>query len=305
MRIVSLLPSATEIVCALGYQKDLVGRSHECDYPPGVERLPIVTEPHLEAAGSSGDIDRRVKELVRRGLSLYSVDVEKLKELGPDVIVTQSQCEVCAVSEGELEQALSHWVEHSARIVSLKPDSLDDIWEDFRKVGRAMGDVGAAEDLIKNIQKEIKKVRSIVANLENRPKVLCLEWLDPLMAAGNWMPELVAMAGGSNLMGTAGAHSPYVSWEEVRRSDPEVLLILPCGFDIARSKKEMNLLTRLPGWGDLSATVQGRVFIADGNQYFNRPGPRILDSFYILAELLHPNEFPPRYEGKGWIRIST
>lgn len=303
-RVVSLLPSATEIICALGFQDSLVGRSHECDFPPGVKTLPVLTAPHFEAEGTSIQIDRQVKDLVERGLSLYKVNTEKLAELKPDIIVTQSQCEVCAVSEKELEAALADWVGKPAQIVSLRPDSLEDIWEDFRGVGRALGDLSAAEKLIASMQREMAGVKEKLAEVKKRPQVLCLEWLDPPMTAGNWMPQLVEQAEGKNLLSEVGKHSPYVTWDEICEAKPEILLILPCGFDIARSKKEMDALTRRAGWHEIPAVKQGRVFITDGNQYFNRPGPRILDSLYILAEIFHPDHFPPRFADKGWIRFS-
>jgi iron complex transport system substrate-binding protein len=303
-RIVSLLPSATEIVCALGFKDSLVGRSHECDYPPQIKTLPILTATHFAVEGSSLEIDRQVKTLVEKGLSLYKVDTKKLAELKPDLIVTQSQCDVCAVSEKELEAALSDWVGKPAQIVSLQPDSVEAIWEDFRKVGRALGDESRAEKLISQIQREISQTKEKIPSSKESPKVLCLEWIDPPMSAGNWMPELVEMAGGNNLLSEVGKHSPYRTWEDILRAQPEIILIMPCGFDIMRSKKEMGLLVSQPNWHELPAVRQDCVFITDGNQYFNRPGPRLLDSFHILTEIFYPEIFPPRYRDKGWVRFS-
>ncbi|MDX1386911.1 MAG: cobalamin-binding protein [bacterium] len=301
IRVVSLLPSATEIVCALGFQETLVGRSHECDFPPEVTQLPVVTAPSFEASGSSRQIDASVKGLVEQGLSLYRVNTEKLQELKPDLIVTQSQCDVCAVSEKELEAALSDWVGKPAQIVSLKPYSLKDIYEDFRRVGNALGQPKSSEKLIQQIQTEIHDSQKELPPQAQWPRVFCLEWMDPLMAAGNWMPELVHLAGGHNLSAEPGEHSPYVSWEDVKQANPDILLLMPCGFDIARTQKEMNLLEGLPGWGDLKAVREGSVYISDGNQYFNRPGPRLLDSFKILLEIFHRSKFPEKFKDIGWV----
>ena len=304
-RVVSLLPSATEIICALGFRKSLVGRSHECDFPLEVKNLPILTAPHFPAEGTSLEIDREVKTLVEKGLSLYKVDTEKLAELQPDLIVTQSQCDVCAVSEKELKAALCDWVGKAATIVSLQPDSLAAIWEDFRKVGRALGDEDSADQLITRIQADMSRSRDKIPRHGPKPKVLCLEWLDPPMTAGNWLPELVELAGGENLLSEAGKHSPYQTWEQIARAMPEIILVMPCGFDIPRSKKEMGILLSQPNWKKLPAVQQGRVFITDGNQYFNRPGPRLLDSFHILTEILHPESFPPKFVDLGWVRFSS
>jgi iron complex transport system substrate-binding protein len=304
IRVVSLLPSATEIVCALGFKGALVGRSHECDYPPEVEKLPVLTAPHFAADGSSREIDHQVKALVERGLSLYKVDTDRLAKLQPDVIVTQSQCDVCAVSEKELAAALSDWVGKPAQIVSLQPDSLAAIWEDFRGVGKALGDEARADQLIYQIRGEISQTKKKIPLQKKPPKVLCLEWLDPPMTAGNWMPELVEMAGGKNLLSEAGKHSPYQAWEEIFRVQPELILIMPCGFDIMRSKNEMGALISQSNWHDLPAVRHNQIYITDGNQYFNRPGPRLLDSFHILTEIFHPDFFPPRHCDRGWIRFS-
>lgn len=301
VRIVSLLPSATEIICALGYQMALVGRSHECDFPPEITRLPVVTAPQFEASGSSREIDSRVKDLVEKGLSLYRVDTKKLQDLNPDIIVTQSQCEVCAVSETELEGALSDWVGKPAQIVSLKPFTLRDVYKDFLRVGEALGNGKGAEKLIAKIQGGIQKAQENLPPQAEWPRVFCLEWMDPLMAAGNWMPELVHLAGAYHISGEAGEHSPYVSWEEIKQANPDIMLLMPCGFDIARTRAEMGVMENLPGWKDLKAVRKNRVFLVDGNQYFNRPSPRLLDSFKILLEIFHPGKFPEKYKDIGWV----
>ena len=302
VRIVSLLPSATEVVCALGFEKELVGRSHECDFPRGVANLPALTEPKFKVEGTSAEIDRRVKRIVGDALSVYRVDTAKLRELHPDVIVTQSQCEVCAVSESDVEAAVAEWLGARPRIVSLAPYALADIFKDLRRVASALEAVDRGEVLIAQLRGRMEAIAAQASALGTRPTFACIEWIDPMMAAGNWMPELVAMAGGANLFGRAGEHSPWMKFEELAAADPEVIMISPCGFDIARTMAELPALTRDSQWSTLRAVREQRVFIADGNQYFNRPGPRIVESLEILSEILHPQAFHFGHEGAGWRR---
>ena len=303
MRVASMLASATEIVAALGFRDELVARSHECDFPAGVDALPCCTEPKIDLRGTSREIDDRVKAIVQEGLSVYRVDGDKLKALRPDVIVTQSQCEVCAVSETDLRQAVCDWLDATPKIVTLKPDTLADIWTDIQNVADALGAPARGRALIASIQDRMTDVASSAGSLGERPTVACIEWIDPLMAGGNWMPELVAMAGGANLFGTAGKHSPWMTWEELRRGDPEVIVVMPCGFDIDRTRREMPALTSRADWPRLRAVRAGRVYLTDGNQYFNRPGPRIADSLEILAEVLHPQRFDFGHQGRGWVAL--
>lgn len=300
LRIVSLIASATEIVCALGYREQLVGRSHECDFPRSVSELPVCTEPKLQTEVSSREIDEQVKRILTEALSVYRVDAEKLRALRPDVVVTQSHCEVCAVSLRDVEQALCDWIESRPQIVSLEPDSLGDVWRDIRRVATAFDAAARGEELVAELQQRMSRVQGTAATLAQRPTVACIEWIDPLMAAGNWMPELVEMAGGVNLFGVAGKHSPWMTWEELRAKDPDVIVVLPCGFDIARSRQEMPALTQKPDWKELHAVREHRVYVADGNQYFNRPGPRLAESLEILAEILHPAPFSVGHKGAGW-----
>lgn len=299
-RVVSLLASATEIVSALGFRDALVARSHECDYPPGIEALPCCTAPKIRVDGTSLEIDQRVRTVVQEGLSVYRVDGDQLKALRPDVIVTQSQCEVCAVSEKDLRAAVCDWLEARPRIVTLKPDALTDIWRDIEQVAEALDAEDRGRSLIHDLQERMRALTEAAAKLSGRAKVACVEWIDPLMAAGNWMPELVAMAGGANLFGEAGKHSPWMSFEGLQAADPDVILVMPCGFDIARTRAEMPALTSRPGWGRLRAVRDGRVYLVDGNQYFNRPGPRIAESLEIMAEVLHPDAFDFGHRGVGW-----
>lgn len=301
-RIVSLIASATEIVCALGFEDQLVGRSHECDYPPSVKRLPQVTSPKFNVEGSSAEIDQRVKSIVQEALSVYRVDAQKLETLKPTHIVTQSQCEVCAVSLKDVEQAVCELTSSRPVIVSLEPNSLDDVWADIRRVGSALGAADRAEQLIDELKSRMDDIVQRTHWLERDPTVAYIEWIDPLMAGGNWMPELIEMAGGVNLFGEAGKHSPWMTWGELVAKDPDVIFVSPCGFEINRTLEEMHLLGDKAEWKGLRAVASGRVYVADGNQYFNRPGPRLAESLEILAEVIHPNVFHFGHEGAGWVR---
>jgi iron complex transport system substrate-binding protein len=302
-RIVSLLPSATEIVCALGAQGQLVGRSHECDFPPGVEALPACTAPRLDVRGSSAAIDRDVRELLRRALAIYDLDLERLRALEPGVIVTQTLCEVCAVPLEQVQAAAQACLAPDARIVALEATSLAGVWEDVRRVAAALGAPAQAEALLAGLHARVAAVAARAQALPARPGVVTLEWIEPLMAGGNWMPELVALAGGRTLLGEAGAHSPTVTWPALQAADPDAILVLPCGFDLARTRGEAARLRALPGWQRLRAVQAGRVALADGNRYFNRPGPRLVESLEILAEVLHPGAFDFGHEGDGWERM--
>jgi iron complex transport system substrate-binding protein len=300
LRIVSLLASATEIVCALGLADRLVGRSHECDYPPSVKQLPACTGPKFDPDGRSYEIDQRVKAIVQEALGIYWVDAARLEALQPTHIITQTQCDVCAVNLATVEAAVCQVASSRPAIVALEPNALADIWRDIRRVGAALGVPVQADRLVAGLQHRIDAIATRSRALAARPSVACLEWLDPLMAAGNWMPELVELAGGRNLFGAAGRHSPWLTWEALAAADPDLILITPCGFDIARTLADLPLLTERAGWHDLRAVRAGRVYVADGNQFFNRPGPRIVESLEILAELCHPATFRFGHAGVDW-----
>jgi iron complex transport system substrate-binding protein len=304
-RIVSLIASATEIVCALGFEDQMVGRSHECDYPPSVLRLPQCTSPKFDVEGASRDIDGRVKAIVEQALSVYRVDARLLEDLKPTHIITQSQCEVCAVSFKDVERAVCEMTSTRPAIVSLEPNSLGDVWQDIRRVASALGEPSRAEELIDQSISRMEAITRRALAAQASPTVACVEWIDPLMAAGNWMPELTVMAGGVNLFGEAGKHSPWMTWEELVSKNPDVIVVTPCGFDIKRSLEEMHLLSGRPEWAGLKAVGASRVFVADGNQYFNRPGPRLVESLEILAELFHPDLFHFGHEGAGWVRYNV
>jgi iron complex transport system substrate-binding protein len=299
-RIVSLLPSTTEIACALGFQQALVGRSHECDFPPGVEHLPILTEPKLDASATSARIDDRVKQLVGDGLSVYRVDAEKLRELRPTVILTQDHCQVCAASLRDVEEALTTWLGERPRVLSLNPNGLEEVWNDISRVASELGVEARGRDYVAELGERVAGIAEQTVRIRHRPSVACVEWIDPLMVAGNWVPELVTLAGGNSAFGEKGGHSAWLEWESLRAADPEVIALLPCGFDIERTRRELGPLIAQPGWGNLRAVQAGRVFITDGNQYFNRPGPRLFESLEILAEILHPDHFAPKHRDTGW-----
>ena len=303
-RIISLLPSATEIVVSLGLTENLVGRSHECDFPSGVERLAVCSSTKIPVHGSSYEIDARVKEIVAEGLSVYRVDVELLRQLEPDLILTQTQCAVCAVTPADLEQALCTWVGTQPTILSLEPNDLENVWKDISRVGEALGVSEKARDLLASLKGRLSKIREKTDAVESRPSVAAIEWLGPLMAGGNWMPELIQTAGGRSLFAKAGEHSPWLDWAQLVEADPEVILLVPCGFKIPQTVADLELLTRNPAWSKLRAVREGNVYLIDGHHFFNRPGPRLVESAEIVAEILHPNRFAFGHRGTGWISLN-
>jgi iron complex transport system substrate-binding protein len=305
VRIVSLIASATEIVHALGLGEFQVGRSHECDYPPAVASLPVCTAPKFVVDGNSRDIDTRVKTALRDASSVYDVFEDVLERLQPTHIVTQTQCEVCAVSRSGVERALSGRYGSRPAVVALEPNSLASIWDDIARVAGACGVAERGEELIQSLQARMREIAMHVTLAGPRPRVACIEWLEPLMAAGNWVPELVEMLGAENLFGETGRHSPWMTWRELAASDADVIVAMPCGFDLQRTREELYWLTSREGWNDLRAVRTGRVYLADGNQYLNRPGPRIVESLRILAETTYPAAFPSSLEGRGWERLSA
>jgi iron complex transport system substrate-binding protein len=299
-RIVSLLPSTTEIACALGFEPALVGRSHECDHPPSVMRLPALTEPKLDASAPSRDIDSRVKALVRDGLSVYRVDPERLRALRPDVILTQDHCEVCAASLSDVEEALASWLSAAPVVVSLDPRTLGGVLASVMQVASALGAADRGRDLAAELSGRIAALAERAQAQAAWPRVACIEWIDPLMAAGNWMPELVTLAGGTNLFGAIGQASPWLDWPALAAADPDVIVVMPCGFGLHRTRAELAPLLAQPGFSELRAARERRVFLADGHRFLNRPGPRLVESLQILCEILHPEAFEPAWRGDGW-----
>ncbi|MBI1313706.1 ABC transporter substrate-binding protein [bacterium] len=286
-RIVSLIASATEIVSALGFQDSLVGRSHECDFPPEVENLTVCSEPRIDVTGTSLEIDQAVRRTVRDALSVYSVFRHELERLQPTHIITQTQCDVCAVSLRDVEAAVCGMVVSRPAIVSLEPMCLANIWSDIERVAESLDATESGQSLIQSLQFRLDDVKKRVPQATQRPRVFCLEWLEPIMSAGNWVPELVEIAGGKPILCEAGKHSPYVTWDDLLEADPDVIAIMPCGFDMERTKQELHLLTDDLHWSQLRAVQNRRVYLTDGNQFFNRPGPRVVESAEILFEVLH------------------
>jgi iron complex transport system substrate-binding protein len=305
LRIVSLISSATEIVHALGLGRFQVGRSHECDYPACVAGLPVCTNPTIAVSGSSAEIDRLVKERLSSAASVYQVDSGLITSLCPTHIVTQTQCKVCAVSLEDVERAFQAELAMDSHIVCLEPYALDDVWRDIRCVASACGHKDAGEALTASLQGRMLNIQNRAKASRSRPSVAAIEWLEPLMAAGNWVPELIEMAGGENLFGMPGAHSPWMSWDQLVATDPDVIVALPCGFDLPRTRGEMHWLSDRAGWGNLRAVREGRIFVCDGNQFMNRPGPRLAESLRIFAEILYPELFEPQLEHLGWERFQA
>ncbi|NBX76855.1 MAG: cobalamin-binding protein [Proteobacteria bacterium] len=298
LRIVSLLSSATEIACELGLEKNLVGISHECDYPLSIRSLPIASEIKINPALPSASIHNSVLERVEKGLSIYRVKPEILEELKPDIILTQHQCEVCAVSPKDLEEAVRSLTKKDTVVCSLSAFALDDICKDFRKVGAVTGREKEAEDLVTRFWIRLNQVNAKTGtHLKVRPKVLALEWLDPPIIAGSWIPEMITLAGGDPMIVDGPKPFKKVSWEELHEQQPDKILIFPCGWSIERTLEEMKLpqiKEKLEAWPAFKSVP---VAVCDGNQYFNRPGPRIADSLEILGAALWPEKFPTKRYG--------
>ncbi len=302
LRIVSLLPSATEIVAALGFGDALVGRSHECDFPPGVEELPVLTAPLIDPSGSSREIHEQVGKRLADAASVYRVDADLLRALAPTHVVTQVHCEVCAVSLGDVREALGGGSEPAPVLVALGASTLAEVMADIERVAVALGAAAEGASATRALSGRLQAIEADAVRAPRRPRVATIEWLSPPMAAGNWVPELVRMAGGENLFGEPGRHSPWLAPNALAAADPDVVVVFPCGFSLERTESEAHLLRDIPGFDRTAAAASGSVFLADGNQYFNRPGPRLVESLEILAEILHPERFPFGREGVSWKR---
>lgn len=306
MRIASLLSSSTEMLFALGLGEQVVAISHECDFPPAARQKPRVTRTTLAADAASGRIDEQVRELIQQGRPLYELDVARLAQLQPDLIVTQAQCDVCAIRHADVLDAVATTpaLRH-ARVVSLNPQSLEDVLADVLRIGAAADRAEAARQYVAALRERIERIAQVSRQLElsQRPRVACIEWVDPPMIAGNWVPELIDLAGGKQNLATPGEHSTYANWEAVRAFDPEIIVIAPCGFDLARTLAEWPAMPRLPGWAELAAVRASRVYAVDGNAYFNRSGPRLIDSLEILAHLIHPDRFTAPAAAAAWQRV--
>lgn len=304
-RIISLLPAATEIICALGLSNNLVGKSHECDFPVEIQNLPICSEAKFLSGADSAKIDAQVKEILTDALSIYTIDKDKIQSLKPDVVITQAQCEVCAVSEKDVELALADLLAQQTKLISLAPNTLSDILREIKEVAVFLDVEEQGNILVEDLEERIDIVKHKLKFFPDKPKVAVIEWLSPLMVAGNWIPELVEIAGGNPVLAENGKHSPFVEWQQIYDENPEVIIIAPCGFTIGRTLQEIDLILNLPGWRDLNAVKNNRIYIADGNAYFNRSGPRIVDTIEMLAEMITPKYFAFGYEGEGWIKFES
>ncbi len=293
MRIVSLLPSATEIVAALGLADQLVGISHSCDYPEEILGKPVLTRPCLEPKSlGSPEIDAVIVQQVREGRSVYELDTEGLKAVAPDLILTQELCDVCAVGYRDVIRALAE-LRRRPEVLSLDPCFLGDVFRDIQRVAVTAGVPERAKLLVSRLRRRLETVAERAKEAEVRPRVACLEWLDPLYTAGHWVPELVELAGGRDVLAAKGEPSRKISWEQVLMARPDVLVLMPCGFDIPRTVKELPLVTGRPGWGGLPAVKAGRAYAVNGHAFYNRFGPRLVTGLEFLAHLIHPDLFPP------------
>ena len=300
-RIASLVPSATEIVAALGLGESIVARSHECDWPPAVAQAPACTRARIDTTLPSGAIHAEVGALLSAALSLYDLDTDILRAARPSHIVTQDQCAVCAVDLPAVEAAAARFLDAPVEIVSLAPMRLADVWADIARVGAALG-VDAAP-VCASLRGRVAAIAARASALPAR-RVVTIEWTDPPMSAGNWVPELVALAGGIDTLGAAGENAPTVDVAAVQAADPDAIVLMPCGYDLPRTVAEGRALLADPAWGALRAAQAGAVYATDGNAFFNRPGPRLVESLEILAEILHPAHFGFGHRGAGWDRLT-
>ena len=303
MRVASLLPSATELLFAIGAGPDVVGVTHECDWPPEARGLPVLTANLLDHAGRpSGEIDRHVRAAVHQGSGIYALDAARLAELEPDLIVTQELCEVCAVSYRQVESAVRE-LPGEVPILSLEPESLDDIMETAVVLGRATGHEAEAERLVDEMRHRIAAVEALPPVGGGRPAVACLEWTDPLMAGGHWVPEMVRLAGGDDVLGAERERSAEVAWEDVVEAAPDAMVLMPCGFGLLRSLEAAPEVTRRAGFDTLPCAQSGRVAAVDGSGYFNRPGPRIVAGLEMLAAILRTAPGDPLPAGAAWVPL--
>jgi len=301
MKIASLLPSATEILFALGLGDSVTGVSHECDFPPEARSKRVLIRSRITHTESAAAIDAQVREFLARGESLYSVDFDALREIEPDLIVTQDLCHVCAATPDDLASALAQ-LPRQPRVITLNPHSLADVWADILRVGEATGRKEQAEDLVAEWKKSVEAIERGVTGLD-RPRVLCLEWLDPPYVAGHWVPEMVARAGGEDVLGHAGEPSFRVEWPAILAARPEFVFIMPCGYDLEKAAAEFRTLELPQGWNDLPAVRDGRVFAVDACSYFSRPGPRLVHGLVILGLTLHSRHLPAKVSDDAIRRI--
>ena len=302
MRIISLISSATEIVNSLQCTNDLVGISHECDYPDPIKGLPVCSEPRFDVNGKSIEIDQNIKSLLQEALSIYRVKEDIIRLLKPDIIITQSQCDVCAVNIKDVRIAIEQTIGINPEIISLSPTCLEDVWNDILELGIALEKESIAKKLVKNIENDISIISKKNKN-KDPLRIGCIEWIEPLMFAGNWVPEIVQIAGGKSLFGVAGEHSNWSEYEELYQHDPDKIIFMPCGYNMNKTKVELSNLTHDARWKSLKAVKTNEVYLTDGNQYFNRPGPRLLDSIRIMDDIIN-NTNVYNFKNHGWKKLS-
>ena len=302
MRIVSLISRATEIVSSLQCMDSLVGISHECDYPESIKKLPVCSEPRFDVNGKSIEIEQSIKSLLQEALSIYRVKEDAIRSLNPDIIITQSQCDVCAVSIKDVRIAIEQAIGINPEIISLSPTCLEDVWNDILKLGIVLEKKSIAKDLVKNIKNDISIISKKNKN-KDPVSIGCIEWIEPLMFAGNWVPEIVQIVGGKSLFGVAGEHSNWSKYEELYQHDPDKIIFMPCGYDMNKTKVELSNLRYDLRWKSLKAVRTDEVYLTDGNQYFNRPGPRLLDSIKIMEDIIN-NTNVYNFKNHGWRKLS-
>ena len=291
MRICTLLPSATEICYALGLGDSVLGVTHECDFPPEARKKRVVVTSRLPHTTDSAEIDRLVTEFTSRGESVYRVDADALREIDPDLIITQDLCHVCAASPDDLAAALST-LPHAPKVLSLDAHTLSEVWADIIAAGAATNREKEAASLVEYLKDKVSSVERAVQPFiaaHPRPRIACLEWLNPVFNAGHWVPEMVALAGGEDVLAHAGKPSVRMEWQQVFDARPDVILVSPCGYDLARAMEEFSHMSLPEGWNEMSAVKSGRVYVTDANSYLSRPGPRLADGVAILAKALHPD----------------
>jgi iron complex transport system substrate-binding protein len=301
------------MIAALDCLDQMVGRSHECDYPPAVGGLPVVSTVQIDITKSSAEIDAQVRQIAQKmhkpenpalnALSIYAIDVAMLQGLRPDVIFTQTQCEVCAVSERDVTQAVAQLTGLKPRVVSLTPYRLQDVWEDILRVGLVLGKRDQAQALVEKYQQRLTDLALQTAAFGSKPRVAVLEWLDPLMGTGNWTPELLAYAGGEHILGEIGRHSTWLTWQELQAADPDVIVLAPCGYTLERTMQDVPFLQRHSAWADLKAVRDERVFALDGNSYLNRSGPRLVESAELLGSLIWGERLGIPVDNNGWKHV--
>lgn len=291
LRIVSFLPSATEMTCALGLSDRLMGITHECDYPSGIKGKPVVVRSVLPTEEmSQQEIDSAVAERLRNGLSLYQVDESLMRDIAPDLILTQDLCQVCAPSGNEVSQLLKS-LPSKPHVLWLTPKSLEQIFDNLRELGQATNRLQKAEALIAASRARLEIIAAVTRKVSYRPRVFCMEWIDPVYCSGHWVPEMVELAGGRDELAREGAYSVRIAWEDVLQWAPEILVVMPCGLDLNKTVAQAQQLLAYPGWSDLPAVRAGRVYAVDANAYFARPGPRVVEGTELLAHIIHPGLF--------------